>query len=76
MCMTDWAKSKPELLRDGLGDDWWAAVGGAVSRSVLLVPAQDGQSDQREGREAPTALRRMFGTGRLVRLNMWTSRTL
>ena len=42
MCTKGWAKSKPQLLRGGLGDGWWAGVGGGAeaSPSVLLVPAQ------------------------------------
>ena len=46
MCMKGWAKSKPQLLRGGLGegggvgasDRSWLLEG--VSPSVLLVPAQ------------------------------------
>ena len=30
MCMKGWAKSKPQLLRDGLGDGWWAGVDAAL----------------------------------------------
>ena len=30
MCMKGWAKSKPQLLRGGLGNGWWVGVGSAL----------------------------------------------
>ena len=81
MCMKGWAKSKPQLLRGGLGDGWYASdrswLMEGVSPSGVLVPAQSKSrrlaanacwaacvrmADQRERREASTALRRMLGT--------------
>ena len=41
MCMKGWAKSKPQLLRGGLGDGWWAGVAGSHNLDPSVVVPVD-----------------------------------